>query len=170
MIALDIGDPGKISCLFWGLHLWLPSLLLLLLADQAHGEVGLGLAPPLQPVCCVRTHKVYFPNTARRLWTDGNRMVDDDVDYEAAFEASAIARLQAMAALALQAVCPEHGAAISALTKEAVKRRQARSNGPDLQCHAPATLWCRLRAGLRPGEPVRIRTCLLYTSPSPRDS
>lgn len=75
---------------------------------------------------------------------------------EAAVEDSVRARLEAMAVVAVAAVVGRTD--VLAIRKERIRTRQNASDGPDLEFHAPATLWRKLRAGSDADAPVRIRT------------
>ncbi len=83
---------------------------------------------------------------------------DDDADaMEHALAGESAARLQALLCEAARRVCPEH-AKVFELPKERVRPLQACGAGPDFACRAPATVWRRLRSGLAPDDPVRVRT------------
>ena len=89
----------------------------------------------------------------------------------AALEADAIAAqlsaLQALLVAAAESVCPGH-ADLFARPKEAVRATTTSETGPDLQCHAPATIWRRLRARAPAAEPVLITTTSEFGTRSER--
>ena len=62
---------------------------------------------------------------------------------EVAIEARAIAHLQELMGAAITAVCPGHESILHT-RKESVRKRQNSATSPDLECHAPATLWRKL--------------------------
>ena len=88
-----------------------------------------------------------------------------------ALEADAIAAqlvaLQALLVAAAETVCPGH-ADLFARPKEAVRATTTSETGPDLQCHAPATIWRRLRARAPAAAPVLLTTTSEFGTRSER--
>ena len=89
----------------------------------------------------------------------------------AALEADAVAAqlsaLQSLLVAASESVCPGH-ADVFARPKEAVRATTTSETGPDLQCHAPATIWRRLRARAPAAEPVLLTTTSEFGTRSER--
>lgn len=83
------------------------------------------------------------------------------VALEQKVEQQKIAALQALLEDAARRVCPTH-AAVWRLPKERVRAALRRASGPDLQCHAPATLWRKLAAAAGPSSAVRVNTTSEY--------
>ena len=63
-------------------------------------------------------------------------------------------RLNEFVLEACAAVCPACAHTVLALPKERVRPSQKADSGCDFQCHAPATMWRRLRIGLDAAQPM----------------
>ena len=81
---------------------------------------------------------------------------------ELTLEAAARERIQRALEDAASCVLPPQLAAVWSLPKESVRRCAASSTSADLQCHAPATAWCRLCVGRPAGESVPVTTVSEY--------
>ena len=79
---------------------------------------------------------------------------------EADLERRAIECLQVALCAAAHSACPVHED-VWALPKERVRAASGRATGPDLICHAPATLWRKLHAASR-GQEVCVRRVSPY--------
>ena len=88
--------------------------------------------------------------------------MEDECDAERAVADATRERLQLLLQSAASAVLPPPLPGIWLLPKEAVKPSQTSSTSADLQCHAPATAWKRLRVGRAAEEPVFVTTVSEY--------
>ena len=93
--------------------------------------------------------------------------VVDATALERDAEASQLEALQILLVAAAESVCPGH-ADLFARPKEAVRATTTSETGPDLQCHAPATIWRRLRARAPAAEPVLLTTTSEFGTRSER--
>ena len=91
----------------------------------------------------------------------------DATALEADAVAAQLVALQSLLVAASESVCPGH-ADLFARPKEAVRATTTSEIGPDLQCHAPATIWRRLRAQAPAAAPVLITTTSEFGTRSER--